>query len=735
LSESKISTFKKLTCPTCNSGCGLLLEVKDNIVIDIKPDRTHPLSRGFYCPKGLNWHNITNSKDRVKRPLLRKGDQFHPISWKQALQEIATKLLDIQETYSPHAIAYYMGTNSLQHYAHGLYVSAFLSGLGSASMYNAGSVDNNNHFVAQYFLYGNPIVMPIPDLTHTDLFIIIGSNPAVTQLSLAMCSNINKVMRNILARGGEIIVIDPRKNKTAHRYANDSEHYIPILPNTDIFLLLTMINIIFQEQLEDPQFLQKHCLRFQNLQNIVHDFTPALASKVCAIPEEKIYQITRKFATTKRAVIYGRMGLSAARWSTLNAWSIEVLNIITGKLDRPGGKIFGKNIINVPKMGKFIGMGSYNTFKSRVGNYPEVMGGLPLGTLAREILKGNIRALFISGGNPLISSPNSNEFRTALNHLELCVVLDFFINESAYTAAHYILPVTTPLENSNFHAIYNLNYQLFPNIQYSEAAVTPEPYGPKPEWEILWSLMRIMGIPAFGNKLLDRIHHFYQFIKKKWDPAFLIRVLLFLGQVLQGKIPHLSSQGVTFKKLLNQKVILFGKNAYGVLNDFLFTKDKKITLLNPSLEEQIVQCKAEFQERVAGAKKYQLRENEFFVIGRRFLKTSNSYFHNVPPLWPNKEVPPLWMNPADANRLNLHNGDIVKLENAQGSIIVPLKLTTDIMAGVVCYPHGWGHKNPFLSFANQHSGANINQLTPSKFLDPLCGMPIFNGYKVTISRP
>ena len=735
IKKDPVSDFRKFTCPTCNSGCGLLIEVKNNKVLSIKRDKDHPLSKGYFCPKGIAWKDVTYDEDRVLRPLKRINDTFVTISWKRALHEIAEKLMEIRGKYSPHSVAYYMGTNSLHHYAHSLFASGFLDGLGSKSMYNAASVDNNNHFVAQYFLYGSPIVMSIPDLQHTDLFIILGSNPAVTHLSLATCANVNKVMKELLERGGEIYVIDPRKNKTAQLYADDTEHYIPIVPNTDIFLLLSMINVILQENLADQEFLAAHCTNYKSLKDFVTDFTPELAEKICKIPAEKIYDLTRKFVNTKRALIYGRMGICGSTFSTLNAWAIEVLNILAGKLDRPGGRIFGKNIVNVVQLGGLIGLGSYDKRRSRIGNYPEVIGALPLGTLAREILAGNVRALIISAGNPILSSPNSNEFKEALQKLELCVILDFYINETASAAADYILPVRTVLENPNFHAIFNLNYQLVPHIEYDEAVITPDKYGPKAEWEILLSLIRLMNLTAFNNTLFDSIIKIYRFVKKKFNPAILIRLLLFLGQILQGRFPYLSSNAFTLKKIMKERTILLNKNEYGVLKKYLQTKNKKIPILNPQIEEQIQLCKSELNLRTANNPKYKLQDNEFFVIGRRLLKTSNSWLHNVKTLWPKKDEPKLWINTHDAQRLNLINDDVVILENELGLVKVPISLTDNIMTGVVCYPHGWGHKNPKLSFANKHPGDNINKLTSSNELDILSGMPLLNGYKVRLFKP
>jgi len=727
--------IKKFTCPNCNAGCGLLVEVENNRVISVNPDKEHPLSKGYCCPKGLAWGHITNDKDRIRRPLKRMGNRFQQISWRQALHEIADKIQEIQIKHSPNAIAYYMGTNSLQNYAHSLFVSGFMSALKSKMMYNAGSVDNNNNFVAQNFLYGSSIINPIPDLPNTDLFIIVGSNPLITNLSLAICANVPQVMRNILKRGGEIYVIDPRKNETAKAFASDAEHYIPIVPDTDIYLFLAMLNIIVRENLIDAEFLQKNCTYFELLNSLLSDFTPELAEQVCQISAVKISALTHKFVNTKRAVLYGRIGTALSTFSTLNAWAVEVLNILTGKLDRPGGKIFGRNLINIAQLGGLLGMGSFDKLRSRIGNYPDVMGAFPLGTLAREILKSDnkVRALIISGGNPVLSAPNSNEFKEALKELELCVVLDYYINETALLAANYILPVKTPLEHSNY-SVFNLNYQLFPHIEYVAPSTTPDEYGPKAEWEILLSLIHLMKLTAFGNIIFDLIPKFYRFRHKRFDPEKLLRLLFFLGQVLNKKIPYLSSEALTLKQLKKKGTIVLSKNEYGVLKKYLQTKNKKISVLNPQIEEQIELCRNELKERLEKNPKYTLQDNEFFVIGRRHLKTSNSWLHNIGFLWRNEDAPKLWINPYDANRLNLNQDEVVILQNELGSVEVPIEITEDIIPGVICYPHGWGHKNPQLSFANEHPGENINQLTDSHKLDKLSGMPQMNGYKVKLIK-
>lgn len=731
--KQKATVFKKFTCPTCNAECGLLVEVKNNKVISVKPDKKHPLSKGFCCPKGIALGSITNDIDRILRPLKRIGNDFKEISWKQALHEIADKLTYIRDNNSPNSIAYYMGTNSLHNYSHAMFVTAFMRAIGSTNMYNAGSVDNNNKFVAQNLLYGNSIIMPIPDLPNTDLLIIIGSNPAVTKLSLVTCPNVLKMMKEIKDRGGEIYIIDPWYNKTAKLFT-DEEHYVPIYPDTDIFILMSMINIILTENLEDKKFLKNNTRGSDELKRLVKPFTPELAEKISKVPAEKIYDITRKFAKTEKALIYGRLGTCLSTFSTLNAWAIEVLNIISGKLDHLGGAIFGKNVFNIAKMGKFLGMGSFNQYKSRIRNYPEVMGAFPLGILAREIMapKNPVKALIISGGNPLLSAPNSNEFKSALKNLEFCVVLDFYINETALFKANYVLPVRTPLENSNY-PVFSLNYHVFPHVEYTKSAIMPKKYGPKAEWEILLSLTRLMKLNAFGNKILDMIPKLLQFINIEFNPDILIRIFLFLGQILEKRFPYLSKNALTLRSLKKKEFILLGPNEYGVLKKHIQTSDKKIHLLNPLIKEQIKLCKNDIESRLAKSAVV-IPDNEFLMIGRRCIKTMNSWMHNTEFLWRKKEIPKLLINTYDAIRLKLHQNEVVTIENELGSIKVPIQITDDIMSGVVSYPHGWGHLNPKLSFANLHPGENINVLTNSHKLDKLSGMPLMNGYKVKLLK-
>ena len=727
---------KKFSCPTCNAGCGLLVEVEDNKVISIRPDPDYPLTKGYCCPKGMALGAITNDPDRVRTPLKRVEDRFIAISWKQAIHEIAEKFKKIRSEYSPHSIAYYLGTNSVHQYAHSMFAVGFMDAIGSYNMYNAGSVDNNNKFVAQNLLYGSSVVMPIPDLPKTDLIILIGTNPAITNFSLVTCSNIMKHLKEIQNRGGEIYIIDPRRNETAKilTKADDGNH-IPIYPDTDVYLLLAMIYVLIEENLVDTSYIQNNTTDFEMLRDLIKDFTPQCAEKCCGIPTEKIYELARKFGKTKKAVIYARLGTCLCNFATLNAWAVEVLNILGGKLDRPGGSVFGKNVINISKLGGIVGQGSFDTHRSRIGKYPDVMGAFPLGILAREILapKDPIKALIISGGNPLLSAPNSHEFQKALEKLDLCVMLDFYLNETANFCADYVLPTRTPLENSNA-PVYLLNYQVFPHLEYTKAVIEVDKYGPKPEWEILLSLTRVMGLRMFGNVFLNLIPKLFSFLHKHFHPEFFIKMFLFLGQLLEGRIPKLSSRTFTVKELKKNDTILLENNDYGVIGKYIQTKDKRIPLLNVYLEAQLKECKNAYLEKLNFIESVKKNAHEFLMIGRRNLKTMNSWMHNIKSLWRKKQEPSLFIHPQDAKKLDIMDEERVLIENEFGSLELPIKITPEMMPSVVCYPHGWGHKNPHLSFANQHPGENVNVLTDSHRLDALSGQPVMNGYKIFLTK-
>jgi len=737
---------KEFFCSICNASCGLIARIDKGKIQSIIPDKHHPLSKGYCCPKGLSMGDVTNDPDRVTQPKKFINGKWVTISWKQALSEIARELTSLMDKHGPDSIGSYMGTNGGHSYSHSMYWKGFMDAIGSKNSYNAGSVDNNNKFVAQFFLYGNSSVMPIPDLINTDYVVLIGTNPAATHLSLASCQNVMQKIKTIASRG-KVIVIDPRINETTKqvqsKHPNNVEHHF-IWPTTDIFFLLALMNVIISEDLHDKRYIDDVSIGFTKLKEHVKHFTPELASKITKISSNIIKRIAREFAKTPKAVMYGRIGTSLTRFPTLNAWAIDVLNLITGHLDKEGCAIFGYGPFNIPKVGKLVNMGSYDQYRSRIGNYPEVMGGFPLSNLAKEIStkgkgisgKGQIKALIETGGNVVLSAPNSNELISALKNLKLMVHIDFYMNETCIIAAeeakiplNFFLPASTTLEQDNIHLMY-LNYMVKPHVEYHEALVKPRGSA-KQEWEIFLALTRKMKLKAFGNNLINGIKKILNILKRQLTPTAIVRILAIVGNIIEKRIPKLSEQAFTFGDIEKKKLFIWKHHRFGVIENYLLTPDKKVHLMEKPIEDNLLSLRNVEKEYIAYSK---LDEKALLLIGRRHKKTMNSWMHNVPRLWKNSKYPKLLINKKDASKFKVKDDDEVILYNNLGEIKVPIQLSDDMMEGVICYPHGWGHVKNKLTFAQKNPGQNFNVLTNSDELDTLSGMPSLNGVKVLMKK-
>lgn len=716
--------------------------VEGNKVTNVLPDKHHPISKGYCCPKGLALHHVANDPDRVRRPLKYAGGRWQQIPWKQAIGEVASKLAEIRNRHGPHAIAAHMGTNGGHRFTHSMYWKGFCDALGTNNRYTAGSVDNNNKFVAQYLMYGNSTIMPVPDLDNADFLLLVGTNPAVTNLSLAVCSNVMEKVKAI-ARRGKVVVVDPRRTETIKALEADPscrwEHHF-IRPGSDTWLLVALLNVAVTDGLLDHGFIGEHAAGFDAVKPFVSSFTPELAELHTGIPESAVKAIAREFATTSRAAIYARLGTCIVPFPTVNAWAIEALHVITGHLDREGCAVFGHGPFNVAKVGRLIKLGEFDQWRSRVGGFPSVMGALPLGILAREIAtpgRGQVRALVESGGNLALTSPGSVEMEAAMKQLELVVSIDFYRNETATIAAEvanvpavYILPVTAQLEVENVH-ITHLNYGVVPHVEYHAPVVESPRWGPRPEWEIFMALGRKMGLVPFGNKMFGLLAKLLNLVHKTLDPGFVVGLLAIIGNLIERHPPLLSGQAITFGMIKKHKLIVWKGHRYGVIKEFLLTSDKKVHLAAPEIMAMLKVLAGECE---GGGGKKELGEDELVLIGRRHRKTMNSWLHNIPSLQGDPSHPRLLVNEGDGSRLGLHDGEVVRLYNEAGEINVPVELTLDVMPGVACYPHGWGHFANGLSFARGQPGKNYNVLTDASRLEPVSGMPRFNGIRARIAK-
>ncbi|WP_241684142.1 molybdopterin-dependent oxidoreductase [Actinomadura sp. J1-007] len=436
-------------CRICEPLCGLEATVRDGGLLQIRPDRRHPLSKGFACPKGIAMTEVQNDPDRVVHPLRRRADGsgFDRVSWDEALDDIAGRLNAIRRRHGGEAIGWYFGNPATFSYSHPLWMNGFMAALGSPHFYSAGSQDTNNRFAASALLYGSPVLVPIPDLKRTDLLLMLGANPHVSHGSLITAPRVKDDLAAIVRRGGRVIVGDPRRTETARAY----EH-LPVLPDGDAWLLLSLLNVLFDEELEDRDACARQATGVRTLRRLAAAFPPEETASRSGVPAPTARALARDLAAAERAVVYGRTGTCLGRYGTLTAFLIDAVTLVTGNLDRPGGGIFGGSPIRVDEILRLSGLATYGRTRSRVGGYPDVLGTFPAGVMAEEITTpgpGRLRALLVSAGNPVSSLPGSAAVDAALDELDLLVCIDLYVTDTG-RKADYVLPATTFLEREDF---------------------------------------------------------------------------------------------------------------------------------------------------------------------------------------------------------------------------------------------------------------------------------------------
>jgi anaerobic selenocysteine-containing dehydrogenase len=704
-------------CRICEPLCGMVATVDDGRLTQLRPDREHPLSRGYACPKGIAMTGVQNDPDRVLHPLKRTGGpgEFERTSWEEAMSDIAARLRRVIDTRGPDAVAWYMGNPGAFSYSHVLWVKGFLDGLGSPHYYSAGSQDVNNRFAASALLYGTPLLLPIPDLKRTDFLLMVGANPLVSHGSVLSAPRIRDQLNAITDRGGRVVVVDPRRTETARQY----EH-LPIRPDADAWLLLSVLNVIFAEELTDDAFLARHATGAEELARHCAEFTPERTGDETGIDPDEVRALARSFASAPRAAAYGRTGSCLGRFGTLVAYLLDALNVVTGNLDRPGGAVFGESPIALEQIGEKIGLATYGKIRSRIGGYPDVIGNLPATLLPQEITtpgKGQIGAFFVSAGNPVLSVPDGMALERALGELDLMVSLDLYVNETN-RHADYVLPATTFLEREDvpvaFLGLFNT-----PFIQVTKAVVPPAGEA-RQEWRVIEDLSRRIGIAPYSARELRALAK----LGVRLTPRQLIDLVLRLGPA--GDLFGLRRRGLNLSKVAAQPhgIVLDDELATGVLERKVPHTGGRVRLDDPEAMTEV--------ERVAssngGDPRFPLR-----LIGMRELRSHNSWMHNAPLLMRGGRTHALRMHPEDADEAAVADGDLVRVTSEAGAVEAPVVLTDEMTRGTVALPHGWGHKGGW-KLANQAGGVNVNLLAGSRAdsLERLAGMAHLNGIPVRV---
>ncbi|HEX3185658.1 MAG TPA: molybdopterin oxidoreductase family protein [Pyrinomonadaceae bacterium] len=694
-------------CHLCEAICGIEITVRDEHHLEIRGDKDDPFSRGYICPKGVAVQDIHFDKDRLRHPVRRTATGWERITWDEAFAEVASNLRRLRAQHGPNSLATYLGNPSVHNYGVILFAPGFIRSLKTRNRFSATSVDQLAHHLASYLMFGHQLLLPVPDVDRTQFFLMLGANPAVSNGSMMTAPGMNRRLEEIRARGGKVVLIDPRFNETA-RFV---DRHLFIRPGTDVLLLLAVLQVVFAEGL--TRRVASFAKGMERVASTVAQFSPERVATITGIEAEQIRQLAREFAAAESAVCYGRIGVSTQEFGGVCQWLINVLNIVTGNLDRPGGAMFplpAFDPVNAPK--SLASRGSFARRHTRVRKLPEFSGEFPVAALGEEILTdgpGQIKALVTVAGNPVLSTPNGRELDRALASLEFMVSIDCYINETT-RHAQIILPPTSALERGHYDIAFHL-LAVRNTAKFSPPLFSPDADA-KHDWQILSELETRMLEGGFVERAKSKL------MKRLLSPERMVDLGLRFG-------PY----GLTLRKVRQAKHGIDLGPLTSCLPDRLRTSDKRIDLAPEVLVNDIERVKGRFLQHGSAESNGHLR-----LIGRRQLRSNNSWLHNTERLLRGKPQCTMLMHPADAAHRNLTSGQKVLVKSRVGSVEVPVEVSDEIMPGVVSIPHGWGHDRAGinLTVAQQHAGASINDLTDALAIDTLCGTAAFNGIPVTV---
>ena len=711
--------------------------------LSIRGDNDDPFSRGYICPKAVALQDLHFDKNRLKHPVRRTPNGWQRIRWDEAFDEVAHQLKRIHAKYGRNSTATYLGNPTVHNYGAILFAPGFIRSLHTRNRFSATSVDQLAHHLSGYLMFGHQLLLPIPDLDRTKFFLILGANPVVSNGSLMTAPGMSRRLREIRERGGKVILIDPRFNETARVV----DQHLFIRPGTDVFLLLALLHVVFEEKLTRLGPLATFTNGVDTIRDVVAEFPPEKVASITGIDSDQIRRLARAFAAAESAVCYGRIGVSTQEFGGVCQWLINVLNVVTGNLDRAGGAMFtlpAFDPITAPQ--SLSPRGSFARWHSRVRKLPEFTGELPVVALAEEILTegaGQIKALVTSAGNPVLSTPNGRELDRALAGLEFMVSIDPYINETT-RHAHIILPPTSSLERVHYDVAFHV-LAVRNTAKFSPALFQPGVES-RHDWEILLELQTRMEYDGVFGNLLGRVKR--SVIKQFFGPERILDLGLRFGPYGAKLNPF--SKGLTLQKL---KAAVHGIDLgplRSCLPHRLRTADKRIELAPSVLVHDIERVKARFLEcglsdrgRLARTSSLPSSPSSPFpptsnghllLIGRRQLRSNNSWMHNSERLVKGKPSCTILMHPADAAHRDLKQGQTVSVRSRVGSVEVPVEISDEMMPGVVSIPHGWGHDRAGarLDVAQQHAGGSINDITDNLAIDALCGTAAFNGTLVVV---
>ncbi|GAA2410453.1 molybdopterin-dependent oxidoreductase [Mycolicibacterium llatzerense] len=728
-------------CPFCEATCGLTLTIDDGRVTGARGDHDDVFSAGFICPKGASFGELDNDPDRLTRPLVRRDGVLTEATWDEAYAVVAERLGAVIAAHGGAAVGVYLGNPNAHTVAGALYAPLILKGLGTRQVFSASTLDQMPKHVALGLMYGSPIAFTVPDLDRTDYLVIIGANPLVSNGSVTTAADFPGKLRALKKRGGKLVVIDPARTQTAKL----ADRHLAPRPGTDAALLLAVVHVLFDEDLVDLGGVAEHVVGIEQVRALAADFAPEAVEQACGVGADEIRELARELAAAPTAAVYGRIGTSTVEFGTIGSWLVDVINVLTGNLDRPGGVMFPLGAAAAaprpPKPGRGFRTGRW---ASRVSGYPEVLSELPAAALAEEIDTagdGQIKAMITIAGNPVLSAPDGDRLDKALDSVEFMLSVDPYLNETT-RHADVILPPPPPAQSPHFDFALN-NLAVRNNVRYSPPVL---PLADRPdEAEILSRVALVLyGIGVQADPVLVDAQVIAMTLTKEVSDAD--------SPVAGRDVDELTAMlgtGPGYERRLDMMLRLgpygdgFGTRPDGLTLEKLKANPHGIDLgpLRPRIPEVLrtPSGRIELAPEPVVADVARLRDalsrsaGGFLLIGRRHLRSNNSWMHNLPALSGGSNRCTLQIHPDDAADLGLT--DIAIIKGPGGELLAPIEVTDVMRRGVVSLPHGWGHNRGGTGqqLANSHPGVNVNQLNDGTHLDRLSGTAVLNGIPVEIS--
>ncbi|WP_323791862.1 molybdopterin-dependent oxidoreductase [Nocardioides sp.] len=694
-------------CNLCEAICGLRLSIEDGVVTSVRGNRDDPLSRGYICPKGVSLADVYTDPDRLRRPVRRVGEgaeaTWEELGWEEALDLVADRISATIQTQGGDAVGVYLGNPNAHSLGFGTHGPGFIRSLQTHNRFSASTVDQIPHQLVAHLMYGHQLMIAIPDLDRTSFFLVVGANPMASNGSLMTVPDFPNRVRDLKARGGRMVVLDPRRTETAR--VADEHHFVR--PGTDAAVLLAMLQVILTEGLARPP---AYVDGLDHLADLVADFTPEDAERVSGVPAATVRELARELVTSDAGVVYGRMGVSTQAFGTVCQWAIACLNVISGHFDSPGGVMFTEPAVDM--VGRRIaGPGRYDRWRSRVRDVPEFAGELPASAMAEEITTpgpGRISTMVTIAGNPVLSTPGGQHLAEALAQLDFMVSVDFYINEST-RHADVILPPTSALERDQYDLVFH-GFAVRNTARWTPAVFEPDD-DQRHDWQIFAALTeRIserLGTPLSAEAAGSAAA----------SPAELVDLLLATGDRATMADLREHPEGVDLGPL---RPTMPGR---------LQTPEHRIDLVPALVTDDLPRLRAALGDATPDS-------DELLLIGRRHQRDNNSWMHNTSRLTKGKARHHLLMHPDDLAVRGLTDGAVVAVRSRVGRVEVEVRATADLMPGVVSLPHGYGHQvaGTRLAHASTVPGVSINDLTDPALLD-VSGNAALSGVPVTVSAP